>query len=132
MEVCSGGDLYVRDPYTESEAARIVTSMLSAVAYMHSQGVVHRDLKFENCLFVNTSPLSEVKLIDFGLSKIYQVESGDGMTDMVGTVYSTFVQSVVWVCFCRGCIRRRRRRYRRRSHVIIVLSFLLQPWHPKY
>eukprot|EP00977_Amphora_coffeiformis_P027183 scaffold34594_cov165-Amphora_coffeaeformis.AAC.2 len=88
MEVCSGGDLYVRDPYTETEAARIVTSILSAVAYMHSQAVVHRDLKFENVLFVNTSPLSEVKLIDFGLSKVYHTESTDGMTDMVGTVYT--------------------------------------------
>ena len=88
MEVCSGGDLYVRDPYTESEAARIITSILSAVSYMHSQAVVHRDLKFENVLFVNTSPLSEVKLIDFGLSKVYHTENADGMTDMVGTVYT--------------------------------------------
>ena len=39
MELCSGGDLYARDPYTEEQAARIVTSVLSAISYMHSRGV---------------------------------------------------------------------------------------------
>ena len=86
MEVCSGGDLYARDPYTESDAARIVSSILSAIAYMHSRKVVHRDLKFENVLFVNTSPMSDVKLIDFGLSKVY---AGDRkLTDVSGTIYT--------------------------------------------
>lgn len=48
MEVCSGGDLYARDPYTEWEAAKIVHSITSAIAYMHARNMVHRDLKFEN------------------------------------------------------------------------------------
>jgi serine/threonine protein kinase len=86
MELCSGGDLYSRDPYTEEQAARIVSSCLSAIAYMHSKNVVHRDLKYENILFVNESPTAEVKLIDFGLSKIY----GDNtqLTEGVGTIYT--------------------------------------------
>lgn len=42
MELCSGGDLYSRDPYTEEEAARITSSILSAVSYMHDHGIVHR------------------------------------------------------------------------------------------
>lgn len=86
MELCSGGDLYARDPYTEEEAARIVSSILSAIAYMHSKNVVHRDLKYENILFVNNSPKAEVKLIDFGLSKVY----GDNptLTEGVGTIYT--------------------------------------------
>jgi calcium-dependent protein kinase len=86
MELCSGGDLYVRDPYSEAEAARIVSSILSAIAYMHSQNVVHRDLKFENVLFVNTSPMSDVKLIDFGLSRVYG--GGQKLTDISGTIYT--------------------------------------------
>lgn len=48
MELCSGGDLYSRDPYTEEEAARIIYSLLSAVAYLHSNDIIHRDLKYEN------------------------------------------------------------------------------------
>ena len=85
MELCSGGDLYTRDPYTEMEAARIISSVLSAIAYMHSKNVVHRDLKFENVLFVNTSPISDVKLIDFGLSKVYVDKK---LTDISGTIYT--------------------------------------------
>lgn len=48
LEECSGGDLYTRDPYTEVEAQSMVKEMLEAVAYLHSRGVVHRDLKYEN------------------------------------------------------------------------------------
>jgi calcium-dependent protein kinase len=48
LELCSGGDLYSRDPYTEDQAKVIVRSLLSAVAYLHSHNIVHRDLKFEN------------------------------------------------------------------------------------
>ena len=38
--------------------------------YLHSFGIVHRDLKPENVLMVENSESGEVKLIDFGLSKI--------------------------------------------------------------
>jgi serine/threonine protein kinase len=86
MELCSGGDLYSREPYTEIEAARILSSILSAVAYMHSRNVVHRDLKFENVLFSSLSPMSDVKVIDFGLSKVYK--DSRKMADVVGTVYT--------------------------------------------
>ena len=61
LELCSGGDLYSRDPYTEDQAARIVGSILSAVDFMHSHGIVHRDLKYENILFANPSPTAEIK-----------------------------------------------------------------------
>jgi serine/threonine protein kinase len=47
MELCSGGDLYSRDPYKEEEAARIISSILSAISYMHSKNMAHRDLKYE-------------------------------------------------------------------------------------
>lgn len=61
LELCNGGDLYSRDPYTEDQAARIVGSILSAVDFMHSHGIVHRDLKYENILFANSSPTAEIK-----------------------------------------------------------------------
>jgi serine/threonine protein kinase len=43
--------------------------MCSAVNYLHDRGICHRDLKPENFLFANKSKNSEIKLIDFGLSK---------------------------------------------------------------
>ena len=39
MELCSGGDLYTRDPYSEQDCARITSNILSAVSYMHDRGV---------------------------------------------------------------------------------------------
>lgn len=85
MEVCSGGDLYQRDPYTEEEAARIITAVLRAVSYMHRRGVIHRDLKYENIMFANDSPQADIKLIDFGLSK--EVKEHENLKEGAGTMY---------------------------------------------
>eukprot|EP00567_Pseudictyota_dubia_P016416 CAMPEP_0197443912 /NCGR_PEP_ID=MMETSP1175-20131217/9535_1 /TAXON_ID=1003142 /ORGANISM="Triceratium dubium, Strain CCMP147" /LENGTH=569 /DNA_ID=CAMNT_0042974619 /DNA_START=137 /DNA_END=1843 /DNA_ORIENTATION=+ len=83
-EICTGGDLHSREPYTEVEATAIVTSILSALAYMHGKNVAHRDIKFENILFASNSPTSPVKLIDFGLSKDFSKQ--DFMNTGVGTI----------------------------------------------
>lgn len=62
--------------------------MLSAVKHLHEHGIVHRDLKPENFLMSDTSEDSEVKLIDFGLSKRYsQVKNTEKMHTVVGTPY---------------------------------------------
>ena len=45
LELCSGGDLYSRDPYDEEQACKIVFSIADAVSYMHSKGITHRDCK---------------------------------------------------------------------------------------
>jgi len=49
MELCSGGDLYSRSPYTEEQAASIVKKIVSAVNCMHQNGIVHRDRKCRLC-----------------------------------------------------------------------------------
>ena len=73
MEECCGGDLYSREPYTEDQAARIICSTLSALQYMHSLHICHRDIKFENIMFVDESPDATVKLIDFGVRRFFTV-----------------------------------------------------------
>ena len=75
QELCKGGDLFDRldeQPdyhYSEADCARLIKQISSAVAYLHSKGVIHRDLKLENFLFQDESSDSELKMIDFGLSK---------------------------------------------------------------
>ena len=92
QELCLGGDLFDRldeQPdyhYTEYECARLVKQMLSAVRYLHSKGIIHRDLKLENFLFSTPDPKSELRMIDFGLSKHFT--SGQHHHEKVGTPYT--------------------------------------------
>ena len=92
QELCLGGDLFDRldeQPdfhYTEAQCAKLVKQMLSAVRYLHSKGIIHRDLKLENFLFSSSDATSELRMIDFGLSKHFVV--GDCQTQKVGTPYT--------------------------------------------
>uniref|UniRef100_A0A7S2FVM9 Protein kinase domain-containing protein n=1 Tax=Octactis speculum TaxID=3111310 RepID=A0A7S2FVM9_9STRA len=74
MEVMNGGELFdyvvSRGTLSEAEASVMLRKVISAVAYMHSKGIVHRDLKPENLLMTFAGPSGEVKVIDFGLSKL--------------------------------------------------------------
>lgn len=86
-ELCSGGDLYSRDPYTEEDAARIIRKVCSAVGYMHRRNITHRDIKYENILFENDAPNAQIKIIDFGLSKKY-IPEDPILKEHVGTIYT--------------------------------------------
>ena len=97
LEHCSGGDLYSRIPYSEKQSAKIVGKLLSAIAYMHSRNISHRDIKFENIMFESDHPDAEIKLIDFGLSKAYSPEK-KFMNEGVGTIY-TMVSLFLYLYF---------------------------------
>ena len=84
MEYCSGGDLTDRT-FSEPDCAIIVAKVLLALSYMHSHGVVHRDIKLENIVFASNG---EPKIIDFGLATKYLSQEYKNMTDKVGTLYS--------------------------------------------
>mmetsp|Transcript_25074 Transcript_25074/g.58208 ORF Transcript_25074/g.58208 Transcript_25074/m.58208 type:complete len:533 (-) Transcript_25074:111-1709(-) len=75
MECMDGGELYervvARRKFSEKDAAEAVHQMLLAVNYIHSHGVVHRDLKLENFLYEKKDS-DFLKLIDFGFSKVWE------------------------------------------------------------
>ncbi|KAB0405800.1 hypothetical protein E2I00_003515, partial [Balaenoptera physalus] len=56
--------MVLEDRLSEEETRVVFRQIVSAVAYVHSQGFAHRDLKPENLLFDEDHKL---KLIDFGL-----------------------------------------------------------------
>lgn len=92
LEAVKGGELYERlskspaGHFPEADAARVILQIVSAVAYLHAEGIVHRDLKLENFLMVEAGTSLTLKLIDFGLSHRYAI-SGSSMTSVVGTAY---------------------------------------------
>lgn len=94
-ELCRGGELFELLTsgksqgfvFREDRASRLLRDMLSAVKYLHSHGVVHRDLKLENFLFEGESALSPLILIDFGLSKLF--DPNERIRQRVGSCYYT-------------------------------------------
>jgi Ca2+-binding EF-hand superfamily protein len=75
MEHCSGGDLfsYIEKrgfKLPEHRAAQIIHKLCTAIFYIHSYGIAHRDLKPENILMTDCSDNADIRLLDFGLSKI--------------------------------------------------------------
>eukprot|EP00980_Cylindrotheca_fusiformis_P022242 scaffold9153_cov121-Cylindrotheca_fusiformis.AAC.6 len=94
LELCEGGDLYAKGPYTEMKARRFRFSDVnppdSHLNSMHDHGVVHRDLKFENVMFEHKGDDSPIKVIDFGLSRKFGYGERDIMNEGVGS------KSEVW------------------------------------
>lgn len=93
IDLCSGGDLYKRHPYSENQAAKMIKELLSAVSYLHSRNVIHRDIKYENLMFESDRPDARVKLIDFGLAKSF-LRKNDVHMERVGTLYTMSPQVI--------------------------------------
>ena len=89
MEYCAGGDLfgYIEKrgfALPEERAKTIIRKVCSAMYYLHSYGIVHRDLKPENIMMTDDTEKADIKLLDFGLSKI--VSSGELCSEPFGTI----------------------------------------------
>ena len=89
MEYCSGGDLlsyfeHYEYELKETRVCEIIHKLSMAIYYLHSYGIVHRDLKPENILMTDLSPEADIRLLDFGLSKI--VGNEEKCTEPYGTL----------------------------------------------
>ena len=71
-------------------ARSIAHQLATAIYYLHSYGVIHRDLKPENIMLAHkidpndTTTVPEVKIMDFGLSKI--IGPAERATEPYGTL----------------------------------------------
>jgi len=94
LEYCAGGDLFdaiVKQSrvsgrgFKEAETAHVASHVLSALAYVHQNQVVHRDIKCENILLQALDvPVEQnvFKLCDFGFAAH---DRGDGLSDRLGS-----------------------------------------------
>lgn len=88
MELCKGGDLFdyliSKRSLTEIEVGVMLKKLISGIEHLHSLGIAHRDVKPENFILTHNGPDAELKIIDFGMSKIVK---NNELNTMVGTPY---------------------------------------------
>jgi len=84
MELVKGKELFdkivERGMYSEKDASNIIRQVVSAVEYLHDNGIAHRDLKPENLLSAGEGDDEIIKIADFGFSKSFGEEGEKLMT----------------------------------------------------
>lgn len=77
LEFCPGGELFhyikTEGRLKEETAAMLCGQLVEGLAYLHSNHIIHRDLKLGNLLL--NEEATELKIADFGLAK--RLESRD-------------------------------------------------------
>lgn len=72
MELLEGGNLKEfiskNGPLNPETTKRFMKSILTALSYLEDKKVLHRDIKPENLIIRSDSAISELVLVDFGLS----------------------------------------------------------------
>ena len=75
LEHCELGNLYyylnhMKFRLSEEEIAKYIHDISKAVYSMHNLGIIHRDLKLSNIALTKHNNKIEIRILDFGLSKI--------------------------------------------------------------
>ena len=98
MEYIKGGSLtdYMKNnkfDFTERRAAELIYQLAKGLKYLHKYGIIHRDLKPDNIMLTEASDKGNIKIMDFGLSKI--LGKKEKSVDGFGTL--TFVSPEVLI-----------------------------------
>ncbi|WP_408890038.1 serine/threonine-protein kinase [Myxococcus faecalis] len=75
-------------PFSLAEAHTVMEELGSALAAAHGQGILHRDLKAQNVMFLPRPEGFTVKLVDFGIAKVAPLSGGTALTT-AGAVLGT-------------------------------------------
>ena len=83
MEYLHSGSLFKLHPLAPALTVEVIEQCLDALQYIHSQGIIHRDIKLDNIILQTIMPM-RVKIIDFGLAIASRNRTG-----RVGATYYT-------------------------------------------
>lgn len=89
LEYCPGGNLFTyferrKFYFPEEKVVEFIHKISTAVFCMHSLGIIHRDLKLSNIVMTDSSDNADIRILDFGLSKI--LGPGEKCTESYGTI----------------------------------------------
>lgn len=89
LECAAGGEIFDQcvadndDAFTEKDVIRLAKQILTGVAFLHRNNVVHLDLKPQNILLTSARPLGDIRIVDFGLSR--RMDSITEVREILGT-----------------------------------------------
>ncbi|GAA6109517.1 serine/threonine kinase 17a like isoform X2 [Tachysurus ichikawai] len=89
LECAAGGEIFNQcvadndEAFTEKDVIRLARQILTGVAFLHRNNVVHLDLKPQNILLTSAQPLGDIRIVDFGLSR--HVDNKSEVREILGT-----------------------------------------------
>ncbi|XP_008301043.1 serine/threonine-protein kinase 17A [Stegastes partitus] len=90
LEFAAGGEIFNQcvsdqeeEAFSEEDVRRLMRQILEGVAFLHQNNVVHLDLKPQNILLTSSCPLGDIKIVDFGLSRM--ISSHHELREIMGT-----------------------------------------------
>lgn len=89
LEFAAGGEIFNQcvadkdEAFKEEDVKRLMRQILEGVAFLHRNNVVHLDLKPQNILLTSDNPLGDIKIVDFGLSRM--MSNNQEIREIMGT-----------------------------------------------
>ncbi|XP_058479215.1 serine/threonine-protein kinase 17A [Solea solea] len=90
LEFAAGGEIFNQcvseredEAFSEEDVKRLMRQILEGVTFLHQNNIVHLDLKPQNILLTSSSPLGDIQIVDFGLSRL--VCSHQELREIMGT-----------------------------------------------
>ncbi|KAJ9575745.1 hypothetical protein L9F63_007391, partial [Diploptera punctata] len=87
LEMAAGGELQrvidLEEGLGEQQAVKVMRQILEGLCFLHDNNIAHLDLKPQNMLLTATYPDCDIKLCDFGISRV--IQNGVEVREIIGT-----------------------------------------------